>query len=468
MEFLERIRVNFTIRNPFLIHVYNTGRDLFSSEISSLPYDGFDNPTHHHCRTYSRFKTENLIQNSGPIKDRKDISLDPQPKTFFEPIVVSGYNHSDSRKKFNDTRKENIIKYNVKLKEVREDSKNSKSSNKNYYICSNYPSLKKIKIKPSCHEMLNNNYNGFHSNDTTQNKYDQAVNNIRNDDMSPDKIFSNTAFPSFFKDHSKSRLSSPKSILKNDTKGSHDLPVINVIGASEDEKAYNLGNEEIESPSTKMNALPFITASLERKYSNKDLLSPAKEQALKLLELFSSDSLSQVHLSQINIQNNDTKDFDLIKPVYRKFIKRTFAKENQERLRTFGKFAFSTVEKDDHKDIVPFLNDLRSPTEPRGSMNIVDLWPSELQRTILKQTSLQNEKRMVEKFSFYFSKFRKNSCKEQKPVIFSKKEENLYKNLIQMKNSKVEFAKKQANRVCNLKFLTADPILKTSNRRLKR
>ena len=381
-------------------------------------------------------------------------------------IAVSGYNHSDSRKKFNETRKENITKYNVKLKEVREDSKNSKSSNKNYHICSNYSSLKKIKIKPSCHEILNSNYNAFHSNDTTQNKYDQVVNNMRNDDRSSDKVFSNTAISNFFKDPSKSRLSSPQSILKNDTKGSHDLPVMNVICASEDEKAHNVGNEEIESPSIKMSALPFITASLDMKHTNKDFVNPAKDQALKLLELFSSDSLSQVHLSQIN----DTKDFDLIKPIYRKFIKNTFAKENQERLRTFGKFAFSTVEKDDHKDIVPFLNDLRSPTEPRGSMNIVDLWPSELQRTILKQTSLQNEKRMVEKFSFYFSKFKKNSYKgsEQKPVIFSKKEENLYKNLIQMKNSKIEFAKKQATRVCNLKFLTADPILKTNNRRMKR
>ena len=65
------------------------------------------------------------------------------------------------------------------------------------------------------------------------------------------------------------------------------------------------------------------------------------------------------------------------------FIKTNFRASNRPRLKTFEKFAFTTVERDDHKDIVPILDDLKTFKEPSGSMFVTDLWSKNLQREIL-------------------------------------------------------------------------------------
>ena len=227
-------------------------------------------------------------------------------------------------------------------------------------------------------------------------------------------------------------------------------------------------NDEYRRSSMEQISSPFITTTtLDINSSSKNLPNidnVTKEQSIQILKIFNANSSSsqQMALSQIDkTQQNDKGKFNSIKPIYIKFIKKTFAKENHERLRTFEKFAFSSVERDDHKDLTFFLNEIKSPSEPTGSMNVVDLWPFQLQRAILKKTCLQNEKKMVEKFAYNFAKFNKNQmnpCRsvEKRALIFSKKEENIYKDFLHMKVSGDEFAKKQMNRT-NLKLKCTSP-----------
>ena len=86
------------------------------------------------------------------------------------------------------------------------------------------------------------------------------------------------------------------------------------------------------------------------------------------------------------------------------FVTKHFDKEVFPRLNTFEKFAFSSVEKDDHPFLITSLKDLKSTKEPSGTMLITDLWTKKLQRDCLNKSKMLNEKNKMEKLLYYTSK----------------------------------------------------------------
>jgi len=179
---------------------------------------------------------------------------------------------------------------------------------------------------------------------------------------------------------------------------------------------------------------------------------------------FFNPQSSSIEMSRPQTQKDP--NLSTMRPAYQRFVKKSFPTDVQNRLKTFEKFAFSHMEREDHKDIVPFLNDLKPPTEPSGCMSIVDLWSKQLQRDVLKQSALYEEKKIVEKFGFYFHKNKKMSDfkklhRGKEPTIFSKKQENIYKDLIHMRTAKEEFMKKQDIKLKELNFVRNDPQFNT-------
>ena len=117
---------------------------------------------------------------------------------------------------------------------------------------------------------------------------------------------------------------------------------------------------------------------------------------------------------------------------------KTYIKKNfkVDRIKTFEKFAFSSTEKEENKNILPILNEMRQPRECKGTMNVVDLWGRKLQRECLNETGLNNSKRKVQAYVYKKTKNNEQTAKEEKPVLLNRKNELILKNkMIWKKNS---------------------------------
>lgn len=100
-----------------------------------------------------------------------------------------------------------------------------------------------------------------------------------------------------------------------------------------------------------------------------------------------------------------------------------------DRLKTFEKFAFSNVERDEHKYIKPILTEIKTFKEPHGTMLITDLWSKNLQKECLEKSNMIQEKRMLEKYLFYKNKSKKKeNPKGEGFLLITKKTEHLLNN----------------------------------------
>lgn len=112
------------------------------------------------------------------------------------------------------------------------------------------------------------------------------------------------------------------------------------------------------------------------------------------------------------------------------FIHKNFNEDMPDRLKTFEKFAFSNVERDEHKYIKPILSEIKTFKEPHGTMLITDLWSKNLQKECLEKSNMLKEKKMLEKYLFYKNKSKKTERNDHLPVILTKKNEQTLKNEI--------------------------------------
>jgi hypothetical protein len=120
-----------------------------------------------------------------------------------------------------------------------------------------------------------------------------------------------------------------------------------------------------------------------------------REQINHLKKIFIDEDLNKLKLANsLEKKTSNSKNF----------VNKHFDKDVFPRLNTFEKFAFSSVEKDDHPFLIPSLKDLKSTKEPLGTMLITDLWTKKLQRDCLNKSKMLNEKNKMEKFLYYTSK----------------------------------------------------------------
>ena len=138
--------------------------------------------------------------------------------------------------------------------------------------------------------------------------------------------------------------------------------------------------------------------------------------------------------------------FERLRADHSSFIKNNFRDTNFERLRTFEKFAFTTIERDDHKDIVPILEDLRSLKERTGTMFVTDLWSKVHHKDVLQQSHLLEEKRRLEKFAFYKAMQKVRSKKsEMQFLIINNRNEKVLKDILYLKDQKEDYLTRQNN-----------------------
>jgi len=131
-------------------------------------------------------------------------------------------------------------------------------------------------------------------------------------------------------------------------------------------------------------------------------------------------------------EHERTRDFlQRIKPSYSQFIKKNFDNQIVERLDTFGAFAFTSVEREDNKEIPVFFNETKKSREALGSMGVVDLWSQKQRKDLAKRANFAEEKKKIEKFSFYRVKDRKAPASlKPKFKVLHKKNENIYKDIL--------------------------------------
>ena len=143
---------------------------------------------------------------------------------------------------------------------------------------------------------------------------------------------------------------------------------------------------------------------------------------------FSEKSL---HLQTSRILEILTKEKTLqkkqIENTLQSFIHKNFNEDMPDRLKTFEKFAFSNVERDEHKYIKPILAEIKTFKEPHGTMLITDLWSKNLQKECLEKSNMLKEKKMLEKYLFYKNKSKKGDKREHLG-IFKKGNEEILKN----------------------------------------
>lgn len=112
-------------------------------------------------------------------------------------------------------------------------------------------------------------------------------------------------------------------------------------------------------------------------------------QTEKILQILTKDRFYRKNLAENTLQS---------------FIHKNFNENMPERLKTFEKFAFSNVERDEHKYIKPLLTEIKTFKEPHGTMLVTDLWSKNLQKECLEKSNMLREKKMLEKYLFYKNK----------------------------------------------------------------
>ena len=144
------------------------------------------------------------------------------------------------------------------------------------------------------------------------------------------------------------------------------------------------------------------------------------------------------------------KQKELTENTLQSFIHKNFNDDMPDRLKTFEKFAFSNVERDEHKFIKPILSEIKTFKEPHGTMLITDLWSKNLQKECLDKSNMLREKKMLEKYLFYKNKSKKTEKNEHLPLIITKKNEQIVKNEISNKKE----MKNQQSSIINKVYLT--------------
>ena len=150
--------------------------------------------------------------------------------------------------------------------------------------------------------------------------------------------------------------------------------------------------------------------------------------------------------NQVSQSSITSQPFDRLRKDHSAFIKNNFRVMNFDRLKTFEKFAFTNIEREEHRDIVPILEDLRTYKERGGSMLVTDLWSKYHQKEVLAQCELLEEKNKLEKYAFYkvMQKKRAKKSEMQFPVMHNKNERVL-KDILYRNQLKEEFLAKQNN-----------------------
>lgn len=129
------------------------------------------------------------------------------------------------------------------------------------------------------------------------------------------------------------------------------------------------------------------------------------------------------------------------------FIHKNFNEDMPDRLKTFEKFAFSNVERDEHKYIKPILSEIKTFKEPHGTMLITDLWSKNLQKECLEKSNMFREKKMLEKYLFYKNKSKKLEKHGRSKILPRNNEQILMNELsnINEKNPSKNFNIKKTN-----------------------
>ena len=112
-------------------------------------------------------------------------------------------------------------------------------------------------------------------------------------------------------------------------------------------------------------------------------------------ENFSEESSPKVS----NKRYNSVGRLNSMKPSYSQFVQEKLKPDTIERLDTLGAFAFNSLEKEENREIPTFLSATRSGREPEGSMRVVDLWSTKHKHKVLKYANLDNEKRVIQRFT---------------------------------------------------------------------
>lgn len=161
------------------------------------------------------------------------------------------------------------------------------------------------------------------------------------------------------------------------------------------------------------------------------------QQTKRILEILSKERNKHKQLTENTLQS---------------FIHKNFNEDMPDRLKTFEKFAFSNVERDEHKYIKPILSEIKTFKEPHGTMLITDLWSKNLQKECLEKSNMLNEKKMLEKYLFYKNKSKKIEKSEQLPVILTRKNEQTLKNEVSMEKEKQNAKPSIVKKICLTKF----------------
>ena len=160
-------------------------------------------------------------------------------------------------------------------------------------------------------------------------------------------------------------------------------------------------------------------------------------QTIRILEILSKEKSKQKRENENTLQT---------------FIHKNFNEDMPDRLKTFEKFAFSNVERDEHKYIKPILSEIKTFKEPHGTMLITDLWSKNLQKECLEKSNMLREKKMLEKYLFYKNKSKKSDKFDHHPVIITRNNEQILKNELVDKKEKNIHKKSEIKRSDLIKF----------------
>lgn len=202
------------------------------------------------------------------------------------------------------------------------------------------------------------------------------------------------------------------------------------------------------SPSSRMLSNNFTDAS-SFDYGGFDtsnvLFSPKQETPPQTtMRQFDSENTDLVKSpKQLRRHEQAHNELQHLRKDFTSFIRTNFKPSNYSRLKTFEKFAFTSIERDEHKDVLPILEDLRTIKEAPGTMCTSDLWSKRMQRDLLFQTEFLAEKNKLEKFGFYqtVQKLQKKNSTQLK--IIDNKNERVLKDIIYRRAQKEEFDLKQ-------------------------
>lgn len=204
----------------------------------------------------------------------------------------------------------------------------------------------------------------------------------------------------------------------------------------------SLGTYDISAFEVKFSSSQVV---LERTARPKHLINTEISRRQKST---TSNMSSIMEIKSATALDNKNEDFTHLQKDHREFIKTNFKDSNHLRLKTFEKFAFTSIEREDHKDIVPILEDLKTLKEPTGSMYVNDLWSKNMQREILQNCGFLEEKKRLEKYAFYKT-MQSNTQKKahQNTGVLTNKNERVLKDILYRKDQKEDFISKQTQQL---------------------